>query len=101
MTRIVLALFLVLASVGSLTAQKSIADLLPAHSAAVQDFLAKNKDYQFLSETAMPPAELRYIRRTYGKTFKPYYQTGDLNHDGLRDFAVIFKRKGARIDQGE
>ena len=25
----------------------------------------------------------------FGKTFKPYYQTGDFNRDGKRDFAVM------------
>ena len=25
----------------------------------------------------------------FGRNFKPYYQTGDFNRDGIRDFAVI------------
>jgi ethanolamine utilization microcompartment shell protein EutL len=71
--------------------QKSVTEYTPAQRAALQAFIAKNSAYQFIPETWFEEAALKAARSesVFGKSFKPYYQTGDFNRDGKRDFAVI------------
>lgn len=73
------------------TPQKSVTEYTPAQRAALQAFIAKNSTYQFMPETWFEEATLKSARTesVFGKSFKPYYQTGDFNRDGKRDFAVI------------
>jgi hypothetical protein len=81
--------------------QKSVAELKPAHAIALEEFLSKNKDYQFLSENVIPDEELKYMRKDFGKNFKPYYIVGDFNSDKILDFALILSKKGEPKDNGE
>lgn len=80
--------------------QKSVADLKPAHAAALEEFLSENKQYEFLSSKVIDADYLSYMRETFGKNFEPYYQVGDFNHDKFTDFAIIVSRKGERKESG-
>jgi hypothetical protein len=81
--------------------QKSVADLKPSHATALEQFLSKNKEYQFLSSKVIDAEYMKFIRKSFGKTFEPYYQVGDFNHDKIVDFAIILSRKGERKENGE
>jgi len=86
--------------------QKSVSELKPAHAIALEGFLSKNKNYQFLSENAIDDEKLKEMREYFEKkSFKPYYLVADLNRDKIEDFALILQRKGTRIvnnlDNGE
>lgn len=72
-------------------AQRSVTEYTPAQRAALQEFISKNPDYQFIPDTWFEEDTLKAARNEwgFGKNFKPYYQVGDFNRDGLRDFAVI------------
>jgi hypothetical protein len=74
--------------------QKTISELKAEHAAVLRNFLSKNKNYQFLSETNFDSQYLKEARQTFGKTMTPYYNTGDFNRDGILDFALILSRKG-------
>lgn len=76
--------------------QKTVADLKPIHAEALEQFLSKNKNYQFLSENVIDDENLKYIHQDFGKFFKPYYSVADFNHDKIEDFALILQRKGKR-----
>jgi hypothetical protein len=87
--RILTVLILLLPTVA--VAQKSVTEYTGAQRAALQGFIEKNPSYQFIPETWFDEETLKYARDEggFGKNFKPYYQTGDFNRDGMRDFAVI------------
>jgi hypothetical protein len=72
-------------------AQESVAEYTSAERSALQEFIEKNRSYRFIPETWFDEETLRAARIEwgFGKNFKPYYQTGDFNRDGLRDFAVV------------
>ncbi len=74
--------------------QKSVASLNPKHAAALEQFLSKNKQYQFLREGGFDEEPLKLARNFYGKNLTPYYKVGDFNHDRILDFALILSRKG-------
>jgi hypothetical protein len=80
--------------------QKAVADLKPLHATALEQFLSKNKEYQFLSSNVIDAEYMKFIRESSGKTFEPYYQVGDFNQDKIADFAVILARKGKRKASG-
>lgn len=71
------------------TAQNSVSDMLPAHASALQEFLTSRPELDFMSERLIDRDYLKYMREQMGARFKPFYQTGDFNHDGWQDFAVI------------
>jgi hypothetical protein len=75
-------------------AQKTVADLKPVHAIALEEFLSKNKDYQFLSEKSIDADYLKYMRQGLGKLLTPYYKVADFNRDGIIDFALILSKKG-------
>ncbi len=81
--------------------QKTLANLELKHKAALQGFLAKNKNYQFLSENKITADYLKIMREDLGKSFAPYYRVADFNNDKLPDFAMILLRTGKAIDQGK
>jgi hypothetical protein len=89
---ILLVVFLLL-PVGVL-GQKSVSALLPAHAAALQEYLTQNPELEFLSETALDKQMLRDMRKDFGPQMTPYYRKGDFNHDGLQDFALILVKEG-------
>src|SRR6266404_7003229 len=72
-------------------AQRSVTEYTPAQRAALERFLSRNPGYQFIPETWFDEAVLKSAKNDWGigKNFKPYFQEGDFNRDGLRDFAVI------------
>ncbi len=74
--------------------QKTVADLKPAHAVALEQFLSKNKNYQFLSEKAFDDEYLKDLRKDFSTSTKPYYCVSDFNFDGVLDFALILSRKG-------
>ncbi len=76
--------------------QKAVADLKPSHAIALEQFLSKNKEYQFLSSKVIEAEYMKFIRESFGKTFEPYYQVADFNHDKVTDFAIILSRKGEK-----
>lgn len=80
--------------------QKAVANLKPSHAIALEQFLSKNKDYQFLSSKVIDAEYMKFIRESFGKTFEPYYQVADFNRDKSEDFAVILSRKGERKESG-
>ncbi len=80
--------------------QKAVADLKPSHVIALEQFLSKNKKYQFLSSKVIDAEYMKFIRESFGKTFEPYYQVADFNRDKIADFAIILSRKGERKENG-
>jgi hypothetical protein len=80
--------------------QRTIADLKPQHANVLKEFLTKNKQYKFLSSSVINPKYMKFIRESFGETFKPYYQVADFNNDKIPDFAVILSRNGKRKDSG-
>lgn len=80
--------------------QKTVADLKPSQAAALDQFLSKNKEYQFLSSKVIDAEYMKFIRESFGKTFEPYYQVADFNRDKIADFAIILSRKGERKENG-
>lgn len=94
----VISLIFVLAA--AVMGQSSLADLAPGHAGAVKKFLAINGQYSFMPEEVIDADYLQDMRRSL-KVQKPYYAVGDLNRDGINDFAVILRRKGKPIDNGE
>lgn len=83
--------FLLVVLAPPVLAQKSVTEYTPAQRAALQAFIAKNPKYRFIPETWFEAETLTAARAEwgFGRNFKPYYQNGDFNRDGLRDFAVI------------
>lgn len=80
-------------------AQKSVAGLHPAHTAALQEYLSKHRDFDFLPEARCDPGSLKAMREQFGALFTPFYKAGDFNHDGRRDFALVLVRdRAARVD---
>lgn len=73
--------------------QKTVADLKPSHATALEQFLSKNKEYQFLSEKVISAEYLKEMRQYFSKSFQPYYRVADFNHDKILDFALILQRK--------
>ncbi len=43
--------------------QKSVSELKPAHAIALENFLSKNKNYQFLSENVIGDEKLKEMRK--------------------------------------
>jgi len=80
--------------------QKAVADLKPSHATALEQFLSKNKEYQFLSSKVIDAEYMKFIRESFGKIFEPYYQVADFNRDKIADFAIILSRKGERKESG-
>jgi len=80
--------------------QTMLADLKPAHAAVLEDFLSKNKEYQFLSSKVISADYMKFVRESLGKNAKPYYLAADFNQDKFEDFAIILSRKGARKASG-
>jgi hypothetical protein len=78
----------------SVFCQASIRDLIPAHAAALETYLSKNKQNSFRSENSVDDDYLKYMRESFGKNFVPNYVAADLNGDGVRDFAVLLQRVG-------
>lgn len=83
-----LSLFILLFA-SSTFGQKTVSELRPDHAAALQSYLSKNRNYQFISETALHAQDLKFMRGFLGAKAKPYYYVGDFNQDGLKDFALI------------
>ena len=74
-------------------AQKSVSELPPAHASALQEFLTKHPELQFLSEREMDKETLKDMRKNFGARLTPYYRTGDFNRDGIQDFAMILAKE--------
>ena len=90
---------LLLALTATGAAQKSVASLRPAHAAALQEYLAKHRDFDFLSEGRCDPGSLKAMREQFGPRFNPFYKVGDFNHDGRQDFALVLVRdRAARVE---
>lgn len=72
-------------------AQRSVSEYTPAHRAAFRSFISRNPSYEFIPETRFDTRTLSAARNEwgFGRNFKPYYQTGDFNRDGRRDFALV------------
>jgi hypothetical protein len=101
MTKLLIAISCLLFVPADLMAQKSITLLPGAHVSALQDFLTKNPNLEFLSERRMDSKSLASMRKHFGAQLKPYYCVADLNRDGVLDFASILIKKGPPSeDQG-
>ena len=94
------SVMMIVFGVTAVLGQKQMSDLDQKHAAALETFLSRNGDYRFLSESVIEAHYLKDMRNDF-KGLKPYYRVGDLNRDGIRDFAIILSRKGARKDNGE
>jgi len=83
----------------SVSAQHSVTEYSSAQRAAMQSVMDKDSSLAFIPETWFNANSLRYARTdpemAFGKAFKPYYQVGDFNHDGRKDFAVLLLRGNA------
>jgi hypothetical protein len=91
MKRICLLLTALILCSSSVLDQKSVTEYTPTQRAALQAFIDKQPSYQFIPETWFDEDTLKHARSDwgFGKDFKPYFQIGDFNRDGLRDFAAI------------
>lgn len=78
-------------------AQKSVSELLPAHAAALQEYLAAHKNNGFRQEYVLDEEFLKAMRKYRSKGFKPNYITGDFNRDRIKDFAVLMTREGEPV----
>jgi hypothetical protein len=94
MTKFLMAFSLLLFVPAELLSQKSITGLPRAHATALQEFLTKNTDLEFLAEGRMDQKSLASMRKSFGATLTPYYRAGDFNRDGVLDFASILVKKG-------
>jgi hypothetical protein len=83
----------------SAAAQKTLSDLPPAHTSALQEFIVRRPSLEFLSEKQMDEESLKGIREHFGAGLMPYYRRGDFNHDGVQDFAMILAREGPLSEQ--
>jgi hypothetical protein len=81
-------------------AQRSIADLRPAHAAALERYLSANTALAFRSENVLDDDYLRSVREWMGAKFRPNYAAADFNRDKIGDFAVLLKRNGKCVDSG-
>lgn len=81
----------ILMAVEPAAAQKSVREYTSSQRAALQEFIEKNPEYQFIPESWFDEETLKAARNEwgFGKNFRPYYRAGDFNRDGLPDFAVI------------
>jgi len=68
--------------------------MLPSHAAALETYLTANQDRTFRQEFVLDDEYLKDVRKWMGSLFKPNYATGDLNGDGIADFAVLVHREG-------
>lgn len=98
--KIILSWFFMFALTVFCFGQKTVAELKPKHAVALEQFLSKNKDYQFLSSKVIDAEYMKFIRESLGKTFEPYYLAADFNGDKIEDFAIILSRKGERKESG-
>src|SRR5947209_8378133 len=92
MSKIIFSLLLLLLLPLSCVAQKSVSQLLPVHASALQQFLSKHSDLDFLSESNCDREALKDMRKHFGAHFMPYYKVGDFNHDGRQDFALLLSK---------
>ena len=92
MSKIIPAVLLLLLLPAGGAAQKSVSELLPAHASALQQFLSKHPDLEFISESDCDREALRGMREHFGARFMPFYRVGDFNHDGRRDFALVLAK---------
>ena len=81
-------------------AQKSVSELAPAHASALQEFLTRHPNLDFMSEKIIDQDYLKSMRQYLGARLMPYYHKGDFNGDGRQDFALILAREGPPEDQG-
>src|SRR5687768_16806472 len=81
----------------SVFGQASVGDLSPAHVAAVETYLSKNRQNTFRPEVGA--GYLKYMRESFGKKFAPNYVVADLNGDRIKDFAVLLNRTGRPTNQ--
>ncbi len=77
-------------------AQKSINDLPKAQRLVLARYLKTHRQYRFATEDRFDAETLKYMRQD-SKGQLPYYISGDFNHDGHKDFAVILLKAG-KID---
>jgi len=99
--KILFATVLLIVSTAAICAQKSVSDLLPSHAAALQKYLAANKDAHFMQEIVIDDDDLKAMRKYIRRGLKPYYAVGDLNRDGIRDFAVLLSGGRTAIFRNE
>ena len=94
-----IALILLLGSPAVGGWQKSVSSLSPAHASALQKYLAKHHDFDFVPESSCDGESLKAMREHFGARFAPFYKVGDFNHDGRQDFALVLLKAGApRVD---
>jgi hypothetical protein len=77
------------ATASEASAQQCVGHLPRPQAIALQRFLAKHPNLEFLSEAACPADVVAFGRREYGSGFAPYYRCGDFNRDGRGDFALV------------
>src|SRR5688500_17959228 len=70
-------------------AQQSIANLNPAHAAALEKFIRQRPHLEFPSEKQINQKTLKDMRKNFDARLTPFYRVGDFNADGLQDFALV------------
>ena len=83
----------------SVKGQASIRDLAPSHAAALEMYLSKNTKNSFRAQNIVDAKYLKYMRESFGTSFRPNYVAADLNGDRIADFAVLLNRAGAPTNQ--
>ena len=100
MKRVAVSILFLFSFPNIVTAQKSVSELAPSHASALQEFLTRHPDLDFMSEKAIDQDYLKSMRQFLGARLMPYYHKGDFNGDGRQDFALILAREGPLEDQG-
>ena len=75
-------------SVGNALAQDIPSFIRSQHRASLQAYLAQHPHLSFASDSLCKCEDLLADLRTSEQNFQPYYAVGDINDDGIEDFAV-------------
>ena len=100
MKRVAISILVLFSFPHIVAAQKSVSELAPSHASALQEFLTRHPDLDFMSEKVIDQDYLKSMRQYLGARLMPYYHKGDFNGDGRQDFAHILAREGPLEDQG-
>jgi len=67
--------------------------LVDDHAAIVKNWLSRNPSYRLAAMNDYDPEIMRLARESEGSAYLPFYAVADMNHDGTKDFAVVFANR--------
>lgn len=63
------------------------------HEAVVKNWLSRNPSFRLATMNDYDPEIMRLARESEGRGYLPFYAVADMNHDGTKDFAVVFANR--------